>query len=387
MVQEVHDLLENACKKGDKVAILEKIKLLLVQRGLAWYAPCAPGRAAVSEENRSKLGVVGSDSQVLGGDILARGWSDQRTEESSAFQKPPPPLDSECKSFNQRLIDLSDGLIPELDDIDILTVGGSHTNTFLRQVLCGVKAVVKSLSDTGEVGGRLDMEKLVVNRPEFKVALQRGMTFWVAQWQTAFIWPRLADFLQDSLNITAKLIVSEPEVMLKMNQMASAAKASGEDPINWQTIELVAAKSNPACVAWLSDFSKYVQKCGLDGQLIQELSEFTKTLQDTGVKRLLGSDFISKICSLKFGTGIHFPYIVNATVELQFAGPKVKGGFCQFVALSALNELKKADNKDNVVKGEELLCESRKLVKGLQLPRSKVTKFLGRLDIGWLLWF
>ena len=53
LVQEVHDLLENACKKGDEVAILEKIKLLLVQRGLAWHAPCAPGQAGVSEKNRS----------------------------------------------------------------------------------------------------------------------------------------------------------------------------------------------------------------------------------------------------------------------------------------------------------------------------------------------
>ena len=382
LVSQVDGLLDQAYSTGiNKVAIHYQIQQQLLQVGLAWHAHCVPERAGVSPHNRSRLGVVAADSQHLGGEVLDQGWNDKKTEESSAFQIPPPPLDVECKVFNQEIVILSDGLIPPLDDVDILTVGGSHTNTFLRQVNGGVTAVVKSLSDTGEVGGKLNREQLVCNRPEFKIALQRGLKFFTMDWQATFVWPRLADFFQDALNITAKLIVSEPEVMLKLSLSAAAAEKAGL-PLDWSAFEAQATKSNPACASWVTVLSTYVQLNGggVAGNLLQELQAFSKTVQDGGAKRLLGSDFLTKINGVKFGKGVHFPYVINAAVELHLAGPKVKDGFCQFLQGSNLLELTKSSNRVEVARAEDMLTASRQLVQSIGVARSKVVKFIGRLD-------
>ena len=204
--------------------MLFQIKANMVSARIAVYKHVAPARAGVSSKNRSRLGVVGSDSQVLGETILRHGWNDHRTEESSSFDIPPPPLDKEERDFNKMLFDLGDGLVPLLEDLEVITVGGSHTDTFLRQVIGEVRAVVAELSDTGETGGKLNYEQLVCDRPAFKCALGTGLKYWCGHWQSVYIWPDLPDFLQDSLNIVAKLIVSEPEIMLKISDMAANAK-------------------------------------------------------------------------------------------------------------------------------------------------------------------
>ena len=114
-------------RRGGKVAILEQVKAKLVDVGLAWFNYCAPSRAGVSDKNRSQLGVVGNDAQWLGDRILDIGWSDKRTEDSSALQVPPVPLDREIREFNKKLSQLSDGLVPDHHDIDVVTVaGGTH---------------------------------------------------------------------------------------------------------------------------------------------------------------------------------------------------------------------------------------------------------------------
>ena len=82
------------------------------------------------------------------------------------------------------LVDLGDGLIQLIEDLEVITVGGSHTNTFLRQDIGEVRAVVAELSDTGETGGKLNYEQLVCDRPAFKSALGTGLKYWCGHWQS-----------------------------------------------------------------------------------------------------------------------------------------------------------------------------------------------------------
>ena len=118
---------------------MDEIKRTLEAASIAWYGDCQPARAGVSPHNRSKLGVVGADSQYLGKDILDDGWSWRKTSDSSAFEMPPAPHDKEAIEYNEDLIEVSDGLMPPLQPLKILTVGGSHTNCFLRQVIAGTR--------------------------------------------------------------------------------------------------------------------------------------------------------------------------------------------------------------------------------------------------------
>ena len=383
LVLGIDALLKRGKEKGDKVAVLVEVKAKMVDAKLAVYKHVAPARAGVSSKNRSRLGVVGGDSQWLGRSILEQGWNDDRTAESSAFDLAPPPLDTEEREFNKRLVELSDGLIPSLEDIEVTTVGGSHTNTFLRQVCAEVPAVVAELSDTNEVGGRLNYNQLVCNRQAFKLATEAGLKYWCGHWQAVHIWPELPDFLQDGLNICAKLIVSEPEVMLKLSSMAAAAGRAGE-PLEWKRYQAAAAKSNPACLNWIDKLSTFVQTHGggVDGELTAECAEFAKSLDNTGPKRLVGPELFAKVGSLHFGRGVRFPLVVLATLELQLSGSKMtNGNICNFLINANVNELVKDSNRAAVQKSEELLVEARKLVKSLGVQRSKMVKFIGRLDV------
>lgn len=382
LVEKVHNLIANATAQG-KVTALETIKETLLSVNLAWYNHCKPSRAGVSPKNRSALGIVGNDAQWLGDRILDIGWSDKKTEDSSALQMPPAPLDKQIREFNKSLSQLSDGLVPDLQDIDVITVGGGHTTTFLHQVVKGVKAVVKSLSDTGEVGGNLSYEQLTCNRPSFKTACDEGLRFWIAHWQAAYIWPQLADFLQDALNIIAKLSVSEIEVALKLQQMAEAAAKAGVADLDWAGFEHAVSKSNPTCKGWIKSLSEFVRRHagGLEGAMLKELAGFAKSMQDTGPKRLLGSEYINAINALNFGKGVYFPYIVNSAIELQLVGPKVVDDFCKFVHPSNLKHLTNGKNRSDVQRSEELMREARTLVRGLNVPKEHVVKHLGRLDV------
>ena len=125
---------------------------------------------------------------------------------------------------------MSDGLVPPLQPLKILTVGGSHTNCFLRQVIAGTRCIVEGPMN---VNGFLNMEHVCTNPPELKIALQRGLKYFIVHWQAAWAWPALADFMQDSLNVEAKLDQSEIEVMLKIHKLFTAfAKANpNRDPV------------------------------------------------------------------------------------------------------------------------------------------------------------
>ena len=118
--------------------------------------------------------------------------------------------------------------------------------------------MVESLSDTGAIGGKLSYEKPICGRPSFKEAVDRGLKFWTAHWQAPYIWPMLADFLQDALNIVAKLSVSQVEIALEIQQLASADAKSGNE-VDWKQIHDIVAKSNPTCLGWIGSLITVVK--------------------------------------------------------------------------------------------------------------------------------
>ena len=195
--------------------------------------------------------------------------------------------------------------------MQILTIGGSHTNCFLRQVIAGTRCIVEGPMN---VNGFLNMQHMCVNRPELKIALQRGLKYFIVHWQAAWAWPALADFMQDSLNVEAKLDQSEIEVMLKMHKLFTTfAKANPQAEIPWKQIETSAAKSMPICGSWIKVLSKFVQEHagGISADMLTELAAFAKSLQgDNGPKRLLGSEFLNTLNNLSFGQCVRFPLVI-----------------------------------------------------------------------------
>ena len=143
----------------------------------------------------------GSESQVHGDEVLHDGFSFKKSADATCIDTAPPLLNADALAFNHDLEERSQGLIPPLCHLKVESVGGSHTNTFLRQSKAGVKCVVARLANPH---GHLDGEALGANRPTFKEALTQGMKWFKLDWPCQYVWPDLLLFIQRTLNTTAQ---------------------------------------------------------------------------------------------------------------------------------------------------------------------------------------
>ena len=186
IIAKAQALLDEGNAKGDRVAAWEQIQGELFGANLAWKSQVPPEFAGVHPANRSFFGVGGSESHQHGAQILQAGWSWAKCADVTAIEAPPEPNKAESIAANNRWVVQSDGLIPPLSDMKILSIGGAHTNGFLRAVKAGCRTTVKTLADKN---GKLNMEELCCNRPAFRDAVTHGLRWFVIEWQAPTVWP------------------------------------------------------------------------------------------------------------------------------------------------------------------------------------------------------
>ena len=109
----------------------------------------------------------------------------------------------------------------------ILSIGGAHTNSWLRAVKAGCRSAVPGRADEH---GNLNAEQLSVSRPAFKEALEKGLKWTVLHWQVPYVWPELLPLVQAALNVQAHGDITEVEVMLGMHRQAADAEKAGFQP-------------------------------------------------------------------------------------------------------------------------------------------------------------
>ncbi len=382
IIKTVNDVIANCNRTGEKITGWERVGESLIGAKLAWRCHTPPDCAGVHQSNRSSYGLAGSDAQVHGKKILGAGFSWKKCEDATAIQCPPEPWSAESKSFNDELVALSDNLIPPLAQLQILSIGAGHTNTFLRQVNAGV-ASVTSLKDAS---GNLNKQELVINRKAFGEALDKGLNWLVLHWQVMYVFPDLADFVQSALNTTVQGHQTEIEVMLNMHRMASKAIAAGLE-VEWKAIEESACASLPHCASWISALTAYVRaNAGGDGgELLRELALYAKSFgtSEKGPVRTIGSEFLFKLSGLNWGHGIRYPYVTNAVLEAQLASPpdRITDGVCRLLQSSTLHKLNGKANKDAVAESERLMTEARRLCDSMDLAPAQRMKLVGRLDV------
>ena len=282
LVAAVADLIERGEANGEKTGIWEEI-CDIAQRGkLAWYEHVQCDHMGVDEDNRSTFGVGGSESQFLGANILRVGFSWKKCADSTCLQNPPAPLDKRGRTYNQSLVDVSDSLIPNLTLMTHKSLGGGHTNTFFRQVKAKVKCVLpKDERDKYcDSDGFFSPDKMIVNRPLFKDALNKGLRFLCFHWQCRYIWQQLPDFAQGALNTSVQGDQSEVEGMLKIHMLAATTPRREDGAVDWKQVERVAVQSMPFWASWAPALCKYVaaNAGGEDGALLKELALYANRL-------------------------------------------------------------------------------------------------------------
>ena len=378
LIEEVASIIESSMKSGERTTGWERIQRILLANGIAKEkARFLCDRVGVHLKNRSKLGVGASESQCHGKDILTEGFSWKKASDATAIEKPPPPHDSELIKFNADLVEKSVGLIPALVILEILSVGGSHTNTFCRQVKSGVRAVVQSLADAN---GKLNREELCLGRPEFKDAVDEGLFWFVMHWAVAFVWPNLLTMIQMTLNTVSRGGQSETEMMLFMHDEAAAAIAQGSEP-EWAGIIAAAKASMPACAPYMHVLAKFVQ-LNTGGELLQDLNICLKAFacSESGPLRALGGEYIGKVAALDWGKSEKYPHVQNACLMANLASPKVSDGICKLIVPSNLSVLMSKDNRAKVVEADRLMADARKLCDAMSVTPSIRIRAVGMLD-------
>lgn len=385
IVDKIKQLLIQGWSSGEKTGIWDTIVQEALEAGIAWKEQRAPDQAGVHPENRGTFGVDGHNSQCLGGDILSVGWSWQKCSDATSVSAPPEPWLTNPREFNEELASLSGGLIPQLKLVGVLTLGGGHTNTFLRQTNGRVRSVVKKLEDKD---GLLNPETLSVGRSQFKIALEKGLVFVNFHWQTPFFFPSLPAFAQGALNTKIAGGQGEIEMMLTLHGLARQQMVDNPDQkVDWQPLEEIATKTFPTCASWISSISAWVEQNGggPEGTLVHELADYAKAFSGGGKApaRIIGGEFLSKLIAISFGPGPQFPYVKTAVLEAQLASPanKTQNGQCKLIQVGALSELSTKKNREQVVSAEDRMTEARKLVKALGLSTSDRIRFVGLYDV------
>ncbi len=382
VVAEVRRLVKQGKEKGGRIVICETIAAAFLAAGIAWYDHALPDHAGISPWNRSRCGVMGVDVHAHGDEILDVGFSWQKAADATAFECPPEPWCAEAATVNTDIVKFSAGLIPPLTHLRLLSIGGGHTNAFLRAVNARCPTPIVRLQDEQ---GRLDPEALSAGRPAFKDALAKGLKWLVIHWRAAFIFEGIAEFWQGALNIKVGNRPSEIEIMMYIGNSIKAHAAAGSDPIPYAQIESSAAANKPPCGPWIKHLSKYVQLVPLD--MLSELADFAKAFacesKPGGAQKTLGSQFMAKLSGLQFGPGEKFPCVLNATIELQLSSPasRMEDGVCKLLNPASVGSLQAKDKRAKIAQAEELMMQGRTLLASTGLARDQVVKLQGQLDV------
>ena len=381
LIAKVDTLIEHGLRTGEIVSAWEEIRQVLLDACVAWEQQVPPEHCGIHRQNRSGTLVGGSESHHHGAAILQIGFSWKKASDVTAIQAPPPPHDQEDIAVNKMLVDISGGLIPPLMSLRLLSIGGGHTNTFLRAVKAGCRSAVPKLADES---GCLSSDKLCVGRQAFKDAVEHGLKWFVLHHDCSKAWPKLIHFVQSALNTDAREYQSEVEIMLAMHMQQEAACTIGREP-DWTEIQKAVCFSMPPCAKWIALLANYVRinSGGVSGELLIELRDFSRAFgctQESSI-RTLGSEFFMKLNSLNFGPTERYPYVLNAVIKTNLSSPKVIDGVCKLIAPNNMSSLTSKPNRSLIKESERLMQDARKLIKTLQLPSGQVVTCIGQLDV------
>ena len=376
VVDDVAAIIEEANRTGARVSAGDKVKAILDANKLSWTARVPVDFVGVHPQNRNGLGVGGSDAHFHGLQILTAGFSWTKASDATAFECSPD--DTAAADCNDKWVKLSGGLLPDLTAMKLLSIGGAHTNGFLRAVKAQCRTTIASLADGS---GKLSLDRLAVGRPEFRDACENGLRWLVVHRDAPKVWPGLAMLIQKALNTEAQGQQSEVECMLDI--FALYKDACTNPPADWTLIQEAVCYSMPPCSSYIGVVCSYVREHAGDGELLMELSQFQKAFETSGAaRRIIGSEFLQKLASMKFPLGKKHPHLVTACVKANLSSPahKVTDGVGKLLPVSVVSTLVGKKMAEHVGVAEDIMHTARLICDMNSVPDHIKVQKLGKLD-------
>lgn len=207
--EQILQYIEESNSSGRLASGWDQLKEFLLAEGLAYYQQVPPNQMGIDIRNRSGSLVNPARAHNLGAKICAQGFVLAKTAAATAFEAPQGAQLEETAMANDRLSRLSGGRCPPLDSLRYTSVGGSHTNVFLRCVLAKAPTTVKALADSRD---NIDSEKLCALHPQLATAVKKGLTWLIIKHAVAKV-KGLKNFVQRALNADVREAVHETEII------------------------------------------------------------------------------------------------------------------------------------------------------------------------------
>ena len=209
--ESILQMIADSTSSGRLASGWEQMKKFLLGDELAYILQIPPPQMGTDVENRSGSLVNPTRAHNLGCKICAQGFVFAKTLGATAFEAPPMggAAYDEVLAANDRLSRLSGGRCPPLSSLRYTSVGGSHTNVFLRCVIARSPTSVKAIADAR---GHIDSERLQSCQPELAEACSKGLTWLVIKYNVASI-TGMKSFVQRALNADVREAVHETEII------------------------------------------------------------------------------------------------------------------------------------------------------------------------------
>ena len=242
----------------------------LREAGMAWTAQVEPDAVGVHPRNRSGEGLNVGEVHVHGADLVSQGFSWSKASDAMAIEAPlvDTPEYQNAVTFNNDLAENSCGMLPPLRCVRLLSIGGAHTNGFLRVLRSRCATLVPSLQ--GE-DGMIDATRIMEKDGHLKDAVAAGLHCTVISRNIVELFPTLPEVGQSILNAKAGCENSEIEVMLALHRAAVSRPKLGV-AYDWERAMQSALRNNPPCRGYIRAIAEFVKvnAGGAQGELLQD---------------------------------------------------------------------------------------------------------------------
>ena len=187
---------------------------------------CDPDFVAVHEKNRSRFGLGCGAMNIHGAGIVAQGFSWKKSSDVMAIRFNG---DSATWNFNEQLVELSQGMLPPLRMIKLISIGGTNTNGFLRALRHQSITVTKYK----DLNDRWDKTTLCAKDEALARAQAHGLKWTVLDHRVVDRWPDIVQYGIAVMNARSSAGISETEGMLAIYEAVEAELTANKE-INWE---------------------------------------------------------------------------------------------------------------------------------------------------------
>lgn len=253
MKSEIQRCIDHALDGSNMVKNANQIMEKLRSLGLMQRMQLHPKMVGIHPRNRDGAGVSPQEVHCLLDDIIDHGFVKSKVEAVGIEIE-----DEEQRQWNNCFITSAGGALgkPDVEQIKVLSVCGSHTNMVLRVF---VDAVEHHGNQDVCIQGKLSKATLKEKDPTFFEAVENGVTWEVVPSFIAKEFPQLADIIQQSGNASLNRGENELQMLRRLHNLFMQKHSNGE-PVDFQAIKQRALAAKPPFAASLAHMWAFALK-------------------------------------------------------------------------------------------------------------------------------